>query len=373
MLTPDDDHPIHQTQEPIAHTVDADPNRYDRYFFNGYDADRGLYFGATLGVYPNRNVIDAAVVVALDGVQRSVFASGRLGPDRRDTRVGPIRVEVLEPLRTLRVSVDSPEHGVALDVTFEARTAAIEEPRQRLLDRTRVIMDSTRLTQFGTWSGTVVAGDVRIPLDPSTTFGTRDRSWGLRPLGGGPEVAPSGLLPEVFWIWAPVHLDDRCLHGAVFEDAKGERSFEAGVVTPVIGAGEPTWGPAIAARHARDVAYEVQWELGTRRAREALVTLQHHDGPPDVIELDPLFRVAMRGLAYTHPDWGHGLWRGEEVVGGEELRTDDLDPTDLSALHVQQVCRVRVGDQTGVGILEQLCIGEHHPSGLTGFVDGATA
>ena len=37
MLTPFDDFPIHQTPEPIAQTVSADPNHYDRYFFDGFD------------------------------------------------------------------------------------------------------------------------------------------------------------------------------------------------------------------------------------------------------------------------------------------------------------------------------------------------
>src|SRR5438105_2644773 len=57
MLTPFDDYPIHQSSEPIAHTVSGDRNHYDRYFFNGYDRDGGCFFAAALGVYPNRQVI----------------------------------------------------------------------------------------------------------------------------------------------------------------------------------------------------------------------------------------------------------------------------------------------------------------------------
>jgi hypothetical protein len=35
------------------------------------------------------------------------------------------------------------------------------------------------------------------------------------------------------------------------------------------------------------------------------------------------------------------------------------------------VCRVRHGDDEGLGILEQMIIGEHSPTGLTGILDPA--
>ncbi len=43
-------------------------------------------------------------------------------------------------------------------------------------------------------------------------YGCRDRSWGVRPVGE-PEVGAPGALPQLFWMWAPIHLKDR---GAMF-------------------------------------------------------------------------------------------------------------------------------------------------------------
>lgn len=128
MLHPHDDLPFHQAAAPVLQTVSGDPNAYDRYFFHGYDADVGLVFVVALGIYPNRQIIDAAFCVAADGHQRSVFASGRLSR-ARDTVVGPIRVEVEDPMRVLRVTVDAPSHGLEADLAFHARSAAILEPR----------------------------------------------------------------------------------------------------------------------------------------------------------------------------------------------------------------------------------------------------
>ncbi len=45
-----------------------------------------------------------------------------------------------------------------------------------------------------------------------------------------------------------------------------------------------------------------------------------------------------------------------------------LDPRHL---HVQQVCRARLGTRTGVGILEQVVLGPHAPSGFESILDPA--
>jgi hypothetical protein len=34
------------------------------------------------------------------------------------------------------------------------------------------------------------------------------------------------------------------------------------------------------------------------------------------------------------------------------------------------LCRVRMGDKQGMGVLEQLAFGPHEPTGLAGFTDG---
>ena len=187
MLSRFDDYPIHQTPEPVAHPASSDRNVYDRYWFNGYADDGEFYFGVGMATYPNRGIIDAAFAVVHDGVQRSVFASGRIPVDRAQTRIGPISIEVVEPLRVTRVRATSEEFGIDADVTFTARTVALEEPRQVLTAGTKITLDSTRMTQWGTWSGAVVAGGESVLL--RDLYGTKDRSWGIRPVGQAAGVA----------------------------------------------------------------------------------------------------------------------------------------------------------------------------------------
>src|SRR5579884_3802909 len=127
VITPYDDYPIHQTADPVAHPASGDPNHYDRYFFNGFTRDGSVFFGGAMGHYPNRGIVDAAFSVVSDGVERSVFASGAMPADRA-TRIGPIEVEVVEPLRTIRLVLGPNDFGLGADLTFEARTPVVEEP-----------------------------------------------------------------------------------------------------------------------------------------------------------------------------------------------------------------------------------------------------
>src|SRR5262249_50312623 len=126
VLTSYDDFPIHQATVPMAHTATPDINHYDRYFFNAYTADGSLSFGLSMGLDPNRHVVDAAFCVVRGGQQTSVFASQRAPQDRADaTNVGPIRVEVVQPLRVLRLHVDAPDQGLRAELTFTGRSDAL--------------------------------------------------------------------------------------------------------------------------------------------------------------------------------------------------------------------------------------------------------
>lgn len=364
MLTRFDDYPIHQTPEPVAQPSTGDRNFYDRYFFNGYARDGGFFFGAALGLYPNRRVMDAAFSVVRDGTQWALRAS-RLAPaERGETRVGPIAVEVVEALRVLRVRVGANPLGVTADLTFTARGPAVEEPRFTHRVESRVVMDSTRLTQFGTWSGAIDGAGARLALDGAAVLGCRDRSWGVRPVGE-PEGGAPGLPPQFFWLWAPVHFDDVCTHFDVNEDALGRRWHANGMLVPT-GTADPARVEAMAA-----VAHRVAWAPGTRRARGAEIVLTGHDGTAHAIALEPVLTFQMRGLGYLDPEWGHGLWKGPEAVDAQTWRLADLDPMDPRHLHVQQLCRARLGARTGVGVLEQLVIGPHAPSGFRSILDPA--
>jgi hypothetical protein len=369
MLTPFDDFPIHPSADPIAHPASADPNHYDRYWFNGQAKDGSFFIGGAMGHYPVRGVVDAAFSVVYEGIEHSVYASGFMPLDR-STAVGPLRVEVPEPMRTVRLVADRGATGLGADLTFRARTVAIEEPRQRLVGADGVLgMDHTRLTQWGSWEGTIWIDGTTIDVDPAQTVATRDRSWGMRPVGQQLATQREQRLPQVFWHWLPLHFDDFCTHMALHERTHGDRWLEAAMIVPLLEPGAPACGydPAT---HLSGLAYDIKWEPGRREMASATFFANRPDGSEVRIDLEKLYTFRMRGIGYSHPRWSHGSAHGELEVGREDIALDDFDPLDLSSLHLQNIVRATLDGQVGHGVLEQIVLGDHEPTGMRGFTDG---
>jgi hypothetical protein len=370
-ITPLDDYPIHQVPLPVAHMASSDPNHYDRYWFNGYDIDGEWYLGIAMGVYPNRGVIDGAFSLLRDGVQRSVFATGRAPLDRRDTKIGPISIEVVEPLRENRVRIDAEHLGITADLVWRPRTIAHEEPRQTLVRAHQTMLDTTRFTQWGTWEGTVTVDGNGLEVRPDRNRGTKDRSWGVRPVGDQVTTAPVNVAPGIFFLWSPVHWEDRCTHAILFEDPHGKRLSASAASLPVLGPDDPVYGSEEGVVHAYEPLYKIKWRSGTRRIEDAMFTFNYPDGRKEEFVYEPILDFQMKGIGYTHPEWGHGRWQGEYKEGSDGWKSADLDLLDITNFHCQQVCHVRNGERTGIGVIEQLAIGPHSPTGLTDFMGGA--
>lgn len=371
MLTKGDDYPIHQRPEPVAY-AGATRNFYDRYFFNGYalDGEGGgtPFFAAALGVYPQLNIMDASFSIIHEGIQHNIHASKILHMERMDTRVGPIEIEVVEPLEKLRIKVDDPENEIAADLLFEKRAVAIEEPRFIHRIGPRTLFDYTRLTQNGTYRGWIEIKGHRIEVEPEQYRGTRDRSWGVRPVGAqdSQAVAPPPD-PQFYWLWAPLNFEDHITLCGINEDENGKAWHASAVVAPV-GEGEPI--------KMSSVERELTFKPGTRHAASARLEFKDPKGRTITIRLKPKYNFYMAGLGYMHPEWGHGVYKGEIATGYETYDLKDLNEAAPLYLHVQAFCDATLegldgGEIKGAGVLEQLFIGPHEPSGFKSLLDMA--
>ncbi|WP_426030493.1 hypothetical protein [Caulobacter sp. DWP3-1-3b2] len=370
MLTRGDDYPIHQTAEPVAF-AGTDRNFYDRYFFNGYEAansgeggDGDSFFAAAFGVYPHLNIADAAFCWMKDGRQVNLHASRWLEMERMDLNVGPITIQVLEPLRRLRISVEAPDQGVRAELTFEGRSFPIEEPRFTRRIGPRTLLDYTRLTQNGRYSGWIEVDGQRHDLDGFV--GTRDRSWGVRPIGARDpqELAPAAP-PQFFWLWTPCVFPDGDLFFHTNDDELG-RPWNRRAVWAPLGSGR---GEALDF-HA--VGYDVDWRSGSRHAARGTLKLE---GGGEVT-IEPLAEFFMLGLGYGHPVWGHGLNHGKLKIEREDFVLADLDRALPYHLHVQALSKVTYtsadgATRVGRGVFEQLVLGPHAPSGFKSILDMA--
>ena len=358
VLTKGDDYPLHQTPEPVAY-AGTDRNFYDRYFFNGYAPDGAGFFAVAFGIYPHLNVADAHFCAIRDGVQVNLHASRELGMERLDLHCGPIRIEIVEPLQKLRVTVEG--EGLRAELTFTGRAFPIEEPRFVHRIGPRTFMDYTRLTQNGHYTGWIEIDGARADLHPQTV-GTRDRSWGVRPVGARDEQPHgTGVVPGFFWQWTPLNFEHRSLFFHLNADAAGHAWNTRAVIAAD--------GSDAAGHFETDATMAAPLASGTRWPKNGVLELHGPDGP-ETIRLEPVGRFQMRGLGYTSPKWNHGLWHGPLVVEREDFGLAQCDPAQFDNFHVQLPCRA-ISDRhgEGFGVFEQLIIGPYSPLGLKGLLD----
>jgi hypothetical protein len=375
MLSRFDDYPLHQVLEPLRLVGTTDRNFYDRYYFNVHNCSDEVAVVAGLGCYPNRGVVDAFVAARHDGIHRVVRASRTLGADRSDTSVGPIAVEVVEGLRTLRLTCAAGAGEVSLDLTWTGGIAAHAEPRHRLMRDGRTLMDMCRFIQTGTWQGSLTVGDRTFSVTPESWWGVRDRSWGVRsigePDGGGIDAAtpPAGFL----WNWVPMQFADKTVVFAVQEDSEGARSVDHGVLIPL----DPR-------REVENLgAAEHDWTFvpGTRQLSGGRIAFPHSRGELTHITVEPLLPMYLGlGTGYggevaPQPglsEWRHGMYQGELVVETPSWNLADIPADRLLNVVTDHIARFTTNTgEVGYGMAEYLFVGPNRRYGFLGFTDGA--
>lgn len=372
MITHFDDYCIHQTPQPVAQPGPSDRNFYDRYWFNGFDSEGTYIFEIGLGLYPNRHVMDGHFSVTVGDHQWAFHSSRRAPKERSETVIGPLQLSVIQPLRQLRVTLAPNEHGIECDLTFTAASVPHEEPQNVLFDDGHLIMHNSRFTQIGYWEGHFTIDGQRYAVQRA--YGTRDRSWGVRPVGE-PQGGAPGLMnsePGVYWVWNPINFGDVCTQFGTFEDRDGRPTQVSADLLPLYDdpAEIPTLEePGLVAM--RDIQHAITWHAGTRRAAGMTLSMQDAEGRSYELSMEPILLFQMLGIGYNHGEWGHGCWQGELVTAREEWDLRAIDPLDYSFIHNHQVVRARMGDRVGMGTLETIVIGRHAPSGFKDFFDGA--
>ncbi|WP_455355018.1 hypothetical protein [Streptomyces sp. SYSU K217416] len=363
-----DEYPVHQAPLSMKHVVTGDRNAYDRCIFHVLDHTGRALLIAGLGVYPNTGVIDAYATLRLGDALIAVRASDALTDDRMNLCVGPLRITVEEPLRRIRLHCapdpDDPD-SLSYDIEWTAEFPAVWEPHHVQRRGDRLMLEGRRFVQAGGCTGTLRAGGEELRLTPGGWTGTRDRSWGVRPLPGeeGGRAAEE-YRPEGFhWIWTPVRFEDRFLMVIAQEDADGHRTLNEALLVHPDGSGR------------RDVQLgwpqaEISYRRGTRHPERAVVHLSDPARKPHELGVEILASSPLAvGAGYPPAtDWQHGTWQGR---GWTDRRTYDLsDPAahPMAAFGVtDHAARFTLDGQVGHGIFEHGTFGRHDPSGFTGY------
>ena len=367
MLGPVDEFPVHQIPQPIAWPGSSDRNFYDRSYFNAHDRTGDIFLITGIGYYPNLGVKDAFVLLRRGDVQTAVHLSDGIDSDRLNQHVNGYRIEVTEPLRRLRVILTETE-GIAVDLSFQGRFDVVQEQPHVLRTGNRVTLDAQRFAQLGSWSGVIAVDGEEIAVDPSVWLGSRDRSWGIRPVG---EAEPAGRpahppFEGMWWLYVPMAFDDFAIVLIVQEEPDGFRSLNDCTRIWRDGRVEQLGWPRV----------RIHYTSGTRIPYGATITATSRDGSPVVCAVESKLGVPIHiGGGYGgDSDWLHGMWKGEKFT--ERLTYDMTDPNVGGRAMfgvIDHVGRATCQDADGKtvegwGLFEHGALGRHDPSGFADWL-----
>ncbi len=189
-LAPIDDYMIHQTPDPIRVMWSSDPRTYERYWVVCHDNAGDLVMAMGGSFYPSLDTAEAYAIVNFKGQHTSVRAFRRLGADRMNLHIGPIKPTIIQGMRRWRFVLEENEWGISYDLSWhDTKRQIFREPAGRVaggFPRGRRSDVTTGFEGFGVVEGWVNVGDHRIELTRETCRGTRDRHWGIGRNVGGP-------------------------------------------------------------------------------------------------------------------------------------------------------------------------------------------
>ncbi|MGV0593413.1 hypothetical protein [Mycobacterium vulneris] len=375
MLGPMDEFPVHQVPQPIAWPGSSDRNFYDRSYFNAHDRTGDIFVITGLGYYPNLGVKDAYFLVSRrdsgkfggsGDTQTAVHLSDAIDQDRLNQHVGGYRVEVTEPLKKIRIVLEETE-GIAADLSWNGLFDVVQEQPHLMRQGNRVTLDAQRFAQLGSWSGYLEIDGQRIEVDPDTWIGSRDRSWGIRPVG---EAEPAGRPADppfegMWWLYVPMAFDDFSIVFIIQEDPSGFRSLNDCSRVFKDGRVEQLGWPRV----------KIHYRSGTRIPTGATIDATAPDGTPVRFDVESKLPVPIHvGGGYGGDvDWIHGVWKGEKFT---ERRTYDMnDPAVVGRTafgvidHVgRAVCTEGGTTSEGWGLFEHGALGRHDPSGFADWL-----
>src|SRR3954465_7762299 len=98
-----DEYPYHQITATFAGVAGTDPAWNDGHYICLSDMAGEVALASSLRLYQNNDGMDGLVCVRAQGKPYNLRVSRRLRPDMGSLSVGPLRLEIVEPLKAVRL------------------------------------------------------------------------------------------------------------------------------------------------------------------------------------------------------------------------------------------------------------------------------
>ncbi len=331
--------------------------------------DGSLQIDFGLGKYQNRGIIDGFGGVSRGREQWTVRGSRELASAPEQSGVGPVQMEVVEPLRQMRFRLEPNDvQPISFDIVLSGVTPPFFEERNLVRNRRtgRIDVDVIRYHQGGWASGTVTVDGETHEVRPEEWFGFRDHSWGVRQAIGEPstdlipaQAIPAGTRGGMKWSPAFFRRPDGTYYETAIFVVEGAWEYSSAYVNDADGNQVPV----------RSVSPRIEYDTRTRYVTGGELLLTMESGEQRVVEVEVLgdsgffLKTAGYGAWEGHK---HGSWKGKLHVDGEYI-ADCASDENLPRLGQfrDTPIRVRDGDAVGYGIMESLIGGVWPELGLT--------
>ena len=229
----------HQIPEPFPNVLHFHPDWRESLFFIMHQREKpGDVLILTLAHFPSRQEIDSLQLGRVGTSPIMARHLRKVDGDQDDFRVGPITIDVIEPLKKIRlVAVASDATPVSFDISFTARTQPYQLRRGTMKAKYEIVWDQSHMFQSGTYNGSYTHNGKTYEVD--NWWGQRDHSWGVRSHARCP-----------LWMWMPIQLEEGMLSVWHWEYPNGARVYTDGCFAPADGS-EPI--PVI------DFQHDLQW------------------------------------------------------------------------------------------------------------------
>ncbi|MYK26532.1 MAG: hypothetical protein F4052_06240, partial [Dehalococcoidia bacterium] len=169
-LTNFDEHPVHQITEAFGSVAATDKHWNDGHYICLCDMDGNIQLIGLVRLYTNNDVIDGFVCIRHEGKQHNIRLSRRLRSDINTNGIGPLRIDIVEPMETVRLVLEENDYGISCDLTCRSTAVPYEDQPSYVREGGRFLRSRAVYEVIGTVEGSVTVGDKTYTATPDKWF-----------------------------------------------------------------------------------------------------------------------------------------------------------------------------------------------------------
>ena len=215
-----DEYLIHQTENPVAKPVSADPHWDDSVYFFLHDDKGEVVVFLTYEIFPNKGDHGHTRTLMLACCRgehyRYVFDEETNNDHRMVMSSGAMTFEVIEPNKTWGIKISDSVNDIHADLIFHARCPVnyVEKPFWE--KNGKPVINQQHYNQSGRFEGKLaIKGETFDKL-----MGMRNRSWGVR-----------AWLDLPMYHWCEAQFDTFAINTWKFENQDGSSVYTDGAIT----------------------------------------------------------------------------------------------------------------------------------------------